>query len=74
VSRKPRGGSRIRKPTTVSRPPTRRWKPYTSWRSRSKRRRGSAVVRVCDEDTDYDEGAEWDRARDRQIDRENEVW
>jgi len=32
------------------------------------------VVRVCDEDTDYDEGAEWDRARDRQIDRENEVW
>jgi hypothetical protein len=28
---------------------------------------------VCDEDGDYDEGAEWDRARDRQIDRENEV-
>lgn len=29
---------------------------------------------MADEDTDYDEGAEWDRARDRQIDRENEVW
>ncbi len=28
---------------------------------------------MCDEDTEYDEGAEWDRARDLAIDRENEV-
>ena len=50
------------------------WRPSTSWRSRSKPGRGFGVVRMCDEDTDYDEGAEWDRARDRQIDQQNEVW
>lgn len=43
-----------------------------SWRSRWKRRPGSGEVLMPD-DEDRDDGAEWDRARDRWIDEQNEV-